>query len=189
VGLFFIGMKKKYLIIVLILLFLFVVIITNRNKREYSYFNQTEFYIENTIINLTDFNYLDTIIHNALNHYNITGQIVVVRLLDEKIKTLFSIPPDIIYEGFIIYHRPNKYTIFTSGDNRLKNIDIIAHEVVHLKQYYENRLILDSFSKNYISFNGVVYDLDKIDYFDRPWEKEAFSQQKVLFDTLMNVLY
>lgn len=182
-------MKKNYVIIILILLFILLVVILSRRSSTYSYFDKNEFLAENTVINVTNFDYLDTIVHNTLNHYEIKGQVVVVRLLDEKIKKLFSIPPNITYSGFIVYSYPNNYTIFITGDNRLNHIEIIAHEVVHLKQYHENRLVLDSFSKNHISFDGVVYDLDKIDYFDRPWETEAFSQQKVLFDTLMNVLY
>jgi len=56
----------------------------------------------------------------------------------------------------------------------------LAHEMVHLKQYAKGEL------KDYIKVNkcrwlGEQYDTDNMDYWEQPWEIEAYSRETKLY--------
>lgn len=55
---------------------------------------------------------------------------------------------------------------------------IIAHEMVHLNQYASGDLDLNINTKTF-TWKGKKYN-SSIDYFSRPWEKEAFKKQSEL---------
>ena len=51
-------------------------------------------------------------------------------------------------------------------------LSVICHEMIHLRQYYSNQLRLIGTT---FSWKGKTYE--NIDYWSRPWEKEARSEQ------------
>lgn len=56
----------------------------------------------------------------------------------------------------------------------------LAHEMVHLKQYAKGEL------KDYIKVNkckwlGEQYDIKEIDYWEQPWEIEAYGREYGLY--------
>lgn len=64
------------------------------------------------------------------------------------------------------------YFLFIDTNQRKSRIlRIVAHELIHIKQYSKNHLI-DSGS-NMIEWQGKLYDLEKTPYNLRPWEAEA----------------
>jgi hypothetical protein len=64
---------------------------------------------------------------------------------------------------------------------------ILAHEMVHVKQYARNELKSDN--PESASFAGKVYSITSSleDYLDYPWEIEAFGREKGLY-TLYQIL-
>ncbi len=54
----------------------------------------------------------------------------------------------------------------------------IAHELVHVQQYVENRLI--QLDDHYFKWGDEKVDIRKTPYLERPWEIEAHSLSKLL---------
>jgi len=56
-----------------------------------------------------------------------------------------------------------------------RSIKILSHESVHIIQYVEGRLVTDTIHE--IIFEKRKYRTYEIDYYDRPWEREAYGNQ------------
>jgi len=52
---------------------------------------------------------------------------------------------------------------------------VLAHEMVHVKQYVRKEL-----DYKMCTWKSKPIDPDEMDYYDRPWEAEAFALQDVL---------
>lgn len=65
-----------------------------------------------------------------------------------------------------------------------KLIKTIAHEMVHVKQYAKGQL-RDMVRVPKKKFLNEFYD-DDLDYFERPWEKEAADLEDILYEDWMN---
>ncbi len=59
-------------------------------------------------------------------------------------------------------------------------VQTMAHEIVHVKQFAKNEIYDHLYSKK-IRWNKKLYDIDKIDYWDRPWEIEAYGLELGLY--------
>jgi hypothetical protein len=57
---------------------------------------------------------------------------------------------------------------------------VIAHEMVHIKQYAKGEL-KDYVRVNKVKWKGKVYNDAKIDYWEQPWEIEAHGREKGLY--------
>jgi len=62
----------------------------------------------------------------------------------------------------------------------LKQADTLVHELIHASQFAYGDLELDS-NKDFLVWKKVRYDLTKLAYTDRPWEKEALATQQSIF--------
>ena len=63
---------------------------------------------------------------------------------------------------------------------------VLAHEMVHVSQYASRtmRTIQDEQGiQNY--WNGVLFDSEECDYYDLPWEIEAYERQDRLLEKLI----
>ena len=60
-------------------------------------------------------------------------------------------------------------------------LETLAHEMVHVKQFVKNELI-DLPSTVFIVsvFKNMKYNLNRVAYFDQPWEIEAFGRERGL---------
>lgn len=57
-------------------------------------------------------------------------------------------------------------------------IRTLAHEMVHVKQFVRNELIdLASTDYNVSVFKNKRYNINKVSYFDQPWEIEAYGRE------------
>ena len=68
-----------------------------------------------------------------------------------------------------------------SRKQRHKQLQILAHEMVHVKQYAKNELKSDD--PSHASFAGKAYKITASieDYLNYPWEIEAFGREKGLY--------
>lgn len=76
---------------------------------------------------------------------------------------------------------PREFQISVSSKvPRYKALQILAHEMVHVKQYAQNELSTDSANA---FFMGKVFRLDNSfeSYVNYPWEIEAFGREKGLY--------
>lgn len=171
-------MKMKKSIIILCFFTLFVNIVNSKP------FNKINLNIKNSIVNTTNKTYLDTILHIGLEIENIDSVIIIIKPLTSKIKNSIKN----LNISCVLYYE-NKSCFLYVDDCLMYNtltIKLMAHELIHLKQYYKNELIFDN--NNIVYYKNIQYSLSKINYFEYPWEMDAFNEQADLYKKIKNIL-
>ena len=78
-------------------------------------------------------------------------------------------------------HRPKEFTIELDVTYSIRDALItLAHEMVHIKQWAKGEMY-EYLKSGLIRFHKTKFDVDNIDYWDYPWEVEAFGKQLGLF--------
>lgn len=78
-------------------------------------------------------------------------------------------------------YRPREFTIrVRNGMSLNKKLRTICHEMVHLKQYARGEMKQMWRPARTTKFNGLYYS-DDLDYWDTPWEIEAFGRESGLY--------
>ena len=79
-------------------------------------------------------------------------------------------------------YRPKEFTIELDTTVKIRNLLItLAHEMVHIKQWARDEMYEYVNSPNVIRFKGEKMCTDDMDYWDYPWEIEAYGRQLGLF--------
>lgn len=180
--------KKTEILGVFIFLLLIIYIMFRPHSKSVDKFKIVEFKQENVILNQTNKPYLDTILHIGLKHLNIKGVTILVKDLNSEIKNSLTEGNGLITEAFILGDK-NQYIIYIDNFNRLKSIIVLSHELIHLKQYHDERII--DYDDEMV-WDNIIYTNEEIKdmyYFNRPWEKEAFDNQEELNKKIKNDLY
>ena len=77
--------------------------------------------------------------------------------------------------------RPKEFTIALDSTCNIRNILItLAHEMVHVKQWAKGEMY-EYAVQDMVRFNKTKFNLADINYWDYPWEIEAFGRQLGLF--------
>ena len=89
------------------------------------------------------------------------------------------------HEGTAIWEddniRPKEFTISLDSNCTIRNILItLAHEMVHVKQWAKGEMY-EYAEQDMVRFNKTKFNMANIDYWDYPWEIEAFGRQLGLF--------
>jgi|TARA_B110000240_G_C13371997_1_gene398607 hypothetical protein len=83
--------------------------------------------------------------------------------------------------------RPREFTIEIDSSMSIRNILItLAHEMVHIKQWAKDEMYEYYNTPKMVRFKGEKMHMDKVDYWDYPWEIEAFGRQLGLFVRFCN---
>jgi hypothetical protein len=78
--------------------------------------------------------------------------------------------------------RPREFTIrLFSGMGYQNTFITLAHEMVHVKQFARGELRDYLKSSTLQRWQGKMFDSDKVDYWDLPWEIEAYGREKGLY--------
>ena len=78
-------------------------------------------------------------------------------------------------------HRPKEFTIELDVSYSIRDALItLAHEMVHIKQWAKGEMY-EYLKSGLIRFHKTKFDADNINYWDYPWEIEAFGKQLGLF--------
>ena len=97
---------------------------------------------------------------------------VIIRDLDNNIKS--TLPNDITYLA-IVKKYDNCYVIWIDEMNKANSIKILSHELVHIQQYNNKKLMINN---NKIYWEQKEYfNIEYVNYNNRPWENEAFKKQ------------
>lgn len=85
-------------------------------------------------------------------------------------------------------HEEAKDHFFMSLDETLLDdteelITTVCHETVHIKQYLRKETV--DLSADRKKWKGVEYDLNETNYYDLPWEQEAYFMQMILADKVI----
>lgn len=178
-------MKRKTIIILvlsILLLGLISFLLINNSVKEEDYFSQIELSNKNFITNTTINTFYDTIISVGLDEAGISGVNVVVSELSSGAKEKFDYGE---LKAHIRYFE-GRFYLFIEPLNRRKSITVIAHEIVHMKQYLDGTF---QYENGKITWNGQDYLLEDITYNDRPWETEAFQLESQLASQISDVIY
>ena len=77
--------------------------------------------------------------------------------------------------------RPRDFTIELDLTFSIRDVLItLAHEMVHIKQWAKGEMY-EYIKSGLIRFHKTKFDADNINYWDYPWEIEAFGKQLGLF--------
>lgn len=86
-------------------------------------------------------------------------------------------------------HRSRDFTVtIHSNLSKQDTIAALAHEMVHVKQYAKGEMKDIFHPVKMVKWQGVKYDADELDYWDQPWEIEAYGREKGLCYKFMHHL-
>jgi hypothetical protein len=78
------------------------------------------------------------------------------------------------------------YDIYVKkGLTKTELIEAISHELIHLKQFEDKRLIKKE--AGIVIWEGSTYEYSNIEYEDRQWEAEAFNNGRKLAKLIKNI--
>lgn len=178
-------MKKWILILIGVVVIIGVIILLMVNQKE-KYFKQIKIENNNIFNTIKEKNYLDTIVYAGIKSLDIDSLIIIIRpLTSDDIKKLsfdenLELKAHIqgMNDTYIIWINPN--------ESRSEYIEILSHELIHLKQYYTKELLIIN---NNIYWKNEKININDYTYEKRPWEVEAFSNQKDLEKKMLQFLY
>lgn len=79
-------------------------------------------------------------------------------------------------------HKCRSFIIIANKNLNKKTMLIsLAHEMVHVKQYAKGEL-KDYLRSNNVKWKNRVFCLDTVEYWFSPWEKEAYKNDKILYE-------
>ena len=109
----------------------------------------------------------------------------LLRSLEITIKLKKNLLAQDGHEGTAIWEddniRPKEFTISLDSTCTIRNILItLAHEMVHVKQWAKGEMY-EYAEQDMVRFNKTKFNMANIDYWDYPWEIEAFGRQLGLF--------
>ena len=176
--------NKLFLIIAAVLLGIALIIGFLFLNSKYEEFNKVELTSTTHIFNLTQQSYLDTIVDVALIELEVQPNVVVI-------KDMFFAPPYAQIPGkellAFVYGEGGTYIIYIKPLSRVQSIDVLSHELIHLRDIEKGELLA---GKNLVMYRGIRYVGSQIPEYDfRPWEIVAFEDSKYLEDRLMETLY
>lgn len=109
----------------------------------------------------------------------VTKLTVDIRLIN-RLREKESLAGDCSWEDSS--YRPKHFTIRADSSQTLQEmLETVAHEMVHVKQYYRGELKDYSGNITRCKWKGEVVECDKINYYDHPWEIEAHGRERGLF--------
>ena len=197
-------MMKKYYkwIIGVVVLLLIIFSVVRYNKKQAFYekiqsalqfgvykeqtFNRIDIQTTNMVSNKTDRDYLDSIVYVGLNEMHLDSVAITIRQISPDVQAMFDSESQL--KAHII-GKGNQYIIFVDEMGRDEAIKVLSHELIHLKQYYTKKLILE---KDKVYWDGEeIYqrEINETEYQRRPWEAEAFAGQRGLENKIREILY
>jgi hypothetical protein len=177
-------MKIKNIVIGIIVVLLIGFAIYFLSNQKQQTFKKVTLSRNNIIRNSTSKSYLDTLVSQGLDVLGLKGEYVMIRTMNPSLKG--SLGADNELRAYIIGER-NQYIIYIDDLGREESLTILSHELIHLQQYSSGRLI--RMEDRFMMFDGEVYNVDNIEYKNRPWENEAFKKETGLKIKLEELLF
>jgi hypothetical protein len=153
------------------------------NDDSEEYFKPVELPTTNSVVNsLGRLHYYDTILAVGLDAAGINGVTVVINDMTDAARNQFS--------GELKAHIRKfngVYYLFAGALNRSEAIEVMSHEIIHIKQYESGEL---AYENEKLEWQGEDYTFAlEGEYERRPWEIEAFNKQGTIESSILNILY
>lgn len=174
-------MKKTHYILIGIVIALVIGILVLVTTTKEKPFKKIIFDKENLIQNVTTMRYLDTVVYTGLKILNIKHVNVIIL----PIKNKPDLGSDIEAKAYIVYYM-DRYYVFIDEMGKEESIDVLSHELIHLQQYHNKTLIINS---QIAIWKNKPYIVKDVLYNDRPWEIDAFQKQNELRNKINNTIY
>lgn len=176
-------LKKFIAIVLFVLLCVFLVIQLIKENERTSKFKKVLLTNDNKIINRTDKTYLDTILNVGLRKLKIKDINIIIYPLSKNAKHVLG--NDLELKAYVVNNN-KQYIIWIDNMSRVETIGTLAHEMIHIRQYYDDKLVVH---EDAVFWLDEPYDLNKMDYRTRPWEIDAFEKQEKFRQELMKDLF
>ena len=166
---------KTIILLIVSLLAICVAVILLKNSK-LSLINDEIPSTNNKIVNQTDNSYYDTIAHYSLNFLGIENQKVIIADL-----SMANISEDVVdgnVRGGLGQLGNGTYVMFLANMSKDEALTIIPHEIIHLKQFHDGYYI--NVDANNVIFRNNHYKLSETEYYNRPWEIEAYDKGRIL---------
>lgn len=149
-------------------------------------YKEIDFDVNNNVTNYSSIKYADTLSHIGLDYLKVRNSNIYI--LDAKPHVIRNILPNERVSGFVIENQKNTYQIYLDPDlSRSRMLDVLAHELIHIEQRHSNRLeILDI---EYAVFEGDTLSMNEVSYRDRPWEIEAYKDQREVKRHIKSIVF
>jgi hypothetical protein len=175
-------MKKNLIKIVLAVLVVSAIIFfVTKTKAEDRPFNLVELTSNNLITNNKLPEFYDTILSVGLDQAGIKDQHIIINHLSDGAKNQF----DGELRAHIRFYNGSFYLFIDELDRDLA-IQVISHEIIHIKQYISGDL---SYENSVLVWKGDVIDLTNVEYSRREWENEAFSLENQISTPVYQILW
>lgn len=176
-------MKKTSLLIISVIFIVVTIFIVLKSSISEKPFANVEFENENYVTNTTDEKFMDTIVRVGLDVLDIEGLQVAILPLDSEMKE--ALGSDIQLQAYV-KKQNSRFLIYIENLDRKSAIDVISHELIHIKQYLENRIVVTG---GWVLWGNQEYNAEYFPYSERPWEIEAFALQDGLKNLIVKKLY
>lgn len=170
-------LKLKWIILFIIIVGIIIFLLTRIKEKP---FNQIELDKNNVIKNTTELAYYDTILHVGLNELGIDSTYLIIKPFEGVQMGEFDL------QAYILGNK-TQFMVYMKKTSRMQAIEFLSHELIHLKQYHEGRLI--KVDNTNMIWEGDTLDGMEIPYKERPWEKEAYEGQRELYKKIKTKLY
>lgn len=178
---------KKVIISVLLIIGMIAILYFLNKQQKDRHFTATPIdYDINFVMNETEMMFLDTIAYVGMKQLGLESNLIKFIPLSDKTKEEFRRQTDSDLRAHIIYQDKISY-IYIDKMTRDESILVMGHEFLHIKQYDSQRLKLIKTGK--VIWLGDTIDVITMDYNSRPWEIEAFKEERSFRDSLLKVLY
>lgn len=138
----------------------------------------------NTIYNVEKNKELTNIVAVALNTYQIKEITIIIRYLTLQEQINLATPTG--FTSAITQYQKGVYCISLIETSEENTIRLIGHEIVHVKQLYDKRIIYNDTS---FIWNGKELINEIPPYKERPWEIEAITKEDSLSKVIKEVIY
>lgn len=170
-------MNRTIWIVILLLVVVITLLIVFSPKRE-DYFDRVNITGNNKVVNHTSRSYYDTIVQVGLGVIGLNNTSVIINPLSESLSEQFN--AHVRFDN-------NTYYVFIKNLNRREAIEVIAHELIHIKQYSTGEFALVNFP--IVEWRRERYNINEILYVNRPWELDAFAKQGELQSSIRSLIY
>ena len=179
------SINKKTILIIGAVITLILLFFLFKSLNKETPFARIQLSPSNIVFNQTEHSYMDTIVSVGLDKLELKDMVVIIRPLSADILDMLkSKEPTLDLKAFIV-GKDEQYIIYIVDLSRTASIEVLSHELIHLKQTETKQLIKGTTS---VFWEGKEY-IPALSYDDRPWEKDAFDKQYNLTNDIKTTLY
>lgn len=182
-------MNKKSIIIslgIILALVVLLVLLIVYNSKPVNY-EIVDLPTDNFIDNQSSKTHLDTVVAIGMEELGISGCSIRIRDMNDQLRNNPGVSG--LELGAAIFGSGKSYLIYVDPSiDKREIITVMSHELIHLRQYFSEDLIVINGSAGIVKWKGEEMNVLNLEYNLRPWEIEAFAEQRNLAKNIKGIL-